>query len=49
MDVDVNEATAAVPKMVTLAPSSTVQLKLTVDLESMVFSQGGSCLPYDHR
>ena len=41
MDVDVKEATAAVPKTATLAPGSTVQPKMVVDLESMAFSQGG--------
>ena len=41
MDVDPKEATAAVPKTATLAPGSTVQPKMTVDLESMAFSQGG--------
>ena len=41
MDVDVKEATAAVPKTATLTSGSTVQPKMTVDLESMAFSQGG--------
>ncbi|KAF8555606.1 Sec63-domain-containing protein [Imleria badia] len=41
MDVDVQEATATVPKTATLAPGSTVQPKSIVDLESMAFSQGG--------
>ena len=41
MDVDMQEATATVPKTATLAPGSTVQPKGIVDLESMAFSQGG--------
>jgi pre-mRNA-splicing helicase BRR2 len=41
MDIDVEDTAAAVPKTVTLAPGSTVQPKMTVDLESMAFSQGG--------
>jgi pre-mRNA-splicing helicase BRR2 len=38
MDVDEK---LEVPKTATLAPESIVQLKHTVDLESMAFSQGG--------
>ncbi|EAU82984.1 pre-mRNA splicing factor [Coprinopsis cinerea okayama7 len=38
MDVDQPKV---VPKTATLAPGSTVQPKRTIDLESMVFSQGG--------
>ncbi|KAJ2934391.1 hypothetical protein H1R20_g2701, partial [Candolleomyces eurysporus] len=40
MDVDQQPA-KTVPKTATLAPGSTVQPKRTVDLESLVFSQGG--------
>ena len=43
MDVDVNEKpiqVTAVPKTGTLVPGSVVQLKKTLDLESMAFSQG---------
>ncbi|KAJ8517086.1 hypothetical protein ONZ45_g5700 [Pleurotus djamor] len=39
--MDVDEPKATVPKTATLAPGSTVQPKRTLDLESMVFSQGG--------
>ena len=41
MDVDEQAKSAQVPKTATLAPGSVVQPKKTVDLESMVFSQGG--------
>ncbi len=41
MDVDEQVKTAQVPKTATLAPGSVVQPKKTVDLESMIFSQGG--------
>ncbi len=41
MDVDEQAKTAQVPKTATLAPGSVVQPKKTVDLESMIFSQGG--------
>ena len=43
MDVDVDEKpikVTAVPKTGTLVPGSVVQPKKTIDLESMVFSQG---------
>ncbi|KIL64832.1 hypothetical protein M378DRAFT_24315 [Amanita muscaria Koide BX008] len=40
--MDVDEASKAeVPKTATIAPGSTIQPKRTVDLESMMFSQGG--------
>lgn len=41
MDVDEQVKSAQVPKTATLAPGSVVQPKKTVDLESMIFSQGG--------
>ncbi|KAF8491330.1 Sec63-domain-containing protein [Russula emetica] len=41
MDVDEPAKSAQVPKTATLAPGSVVQPKRTVDLESMIFSQGG--------
>jgi pre-mRNA-splicing helicase BRR2 len=41
MDVDDQAKPAQVPKTATLAPGSVVQPKKTVDLESMIFSQGG--------
>ena len=41
MDVDEQAKSAQVPKTATLAPGSVVQPKKTVDLESMIFSQGG--------
>jgi pre-mRNA-splicing helicase BRR2 len=41
MDVDNQAKSAQVPKTATLAPGSVVQPKKTVDLESMIFSQGG--------
>ena len=41
MDVDEQAKSTQVPKTATLAPGSVVQPKKTVDLESMVFSQGG--------
>jgi pre-mRNA-splicing helicase BRR2 len=41
MDVDDQAKTAQVPKTATLAPGSVVQPKKTLDLESMIFSQGG--------
>jgi pre-mRNA-splicing helicase BRR2 len=41
MDVDDQAKSAQVPKTATLAPGSVVQPKKTVDLESMIFSQGG--------
>ena len=40
MDVDMQKATATVPKTATLAFGSTVRPKGIVDLESMVFNQG---------
>ncbi|KAK2464636.1 hypothetical protein APHAL10511_003329 [Amanita phalloides] len=39
--MDVDEAKPEVPKTATLAPGSTLQPKRTLDLESMMFSQGG--------
>ena len=39
--MDVDEAKSEVPKTATLAPGTTLQPKRTVDLESMMFSQGG--------
>ena len=39
--MDVDDAKAEVPKTATIAPGSTIQPKRTVDLESMMFSQGG--------
>ncbi|KAF7294831.1 putative ATP dependent RNA helicase [Mycena indigotica] len=39
--MDVDEQKHDVPKTATLAPGSTLQPKRTVDLESMIFSQGG--------
>ena len=39
--MDVDEAKTEVPKTATLAPGTTVQPKRTLDLESMMFSQGG--------
>lgn len=41
MDVDEQTKSAQVPKTATLAPGSVVQPKKTLDLESMIFSQGG--------
>jgi len=41
MPVDDVKQPEAVPKTATLVPGSTVQPKKTVDLESMMFSQGG--------
>jgi pre-mRNA-splicing helicase BRR2 len=41
MDVDDQAKSAQVPKTATLAPGSVVQPKKTLDLESMIFSQGG--------
>jgi hypothetical protein len=41
LDVDEQARSAQVPKTATLAPGSVVQPKKTVDLESMIFSQGG--------
>ena len=41
MDVDEQAKSAQVPKTATLAPGSVVQPRNTVDLESMIFSQGG--------
>lgn len=41
MDVDEQAKSVQVPKTATLAPGSVVQPKKTVDLESMIFSQGG--------
>jgi pre-mRNA-splicing helicase BRR2 len=41
MDVNEQVKSAQAPKTATLAPGSVVQLKKTVDLESMIFSQGG--------
>ena len=41
MDVDEQAKSAQVPKTATLAPGSVVQPKKTLDLESMIFSQGG--------
>ncbi|KIJ58544.1 hypothetical protein HYDPIDRAFT_34072 [Hydnomerulius pinastri MD-312] len=41
MDVDAKGASAAVSKTAMLAPGSTVQPKRTIDLKSMVSSQGG--------
>ncbi|KAF8631115.1 hypothetical protein AX17_005160 [Amanita inopinata Kibby_2008] len=39
--MEVDEVNAEVPKTATLAPGSTLQPKRTLDLESMMFSQGG--------
>ncbi|PFH47664.1 hypothetical protein AMATHDRAFT_77103 [Amanita thiersii Skay4041] len=39
--MDVDEPKQEVPKTATLAPGSTLQPKRTLDLESMMFSQGG--------
>lgn len=41
MDVDDQTPSAQVPKTATLAPGSVVHPKKTLDLESMIFSQGG--------
>ena len=41
MDIDDQTKNAQVPKTATLAPGSVVQPKKTLDLESMIFSQGG--------
>ena len=41
MDVDEQAKSTQVPKTATLAPGSVVQPKKIVDLESMIFSQGG--------
>ena len=39
--MDIDELKPEVPKTATLAPGTTVQPKRTLDLESMMFSQGG--------
>ena len=39
--MDIDEVKHEVPKTATLAPGTTVQPKRTLDLESMMFSQGG--------